>query len=105
METKTIWIFAIVTIVVIGLTFLLIGVLGKHYTYNKDKSECEYQFFTLDGQSKAECGKTTVKKIKEEEQAQDLQDMADRREQRLQGKKRKHAYIQNTLIKYLRCQI
>ena len=64
METKTIWIIAIVTIVVIGLTFLLIGVLGKHYTYNKDKAECEYHFFTLDGQSKAECEDTKDKKMK-----------------------------------------
>ena len=66
METKTFWIIAIIAIVAIGLTFLLIGVLGKHYNYNRDKKECEYNFFTLDGMTKKDCEAHVDDKIKEE---------------------------------------
>ena len=52
METKTIIIIT-TSVLVIGLAFLLIGVLGKHYA-NED-GKCEYGFFRLDGMSHADC--------------------------------------------------
>lgn len=49
---------------VLVLTIILVGVLGKHYVCVNNK--CEYHYFTLNGLSSAECS-STCKKIEEVE--------------------------------------
>ena len=62
METKTIIIITI-SVLIVGLTFLLIGVLGKHYALEDGK--CEYGFFRLDGYSHADCENMNAAKAEE----------------------------------------